>query len=133
MKLRDVHSDAERYLAEDCYCPGEIYDVSGFFYQVFNADEECKLVGEWKSCNPELFIKCVICRNQLLNFWINRDEDKVVSAERYDATKNNINVMKKFISGEESIRGLKLNEFEEGSTVKALEDVLMYADAIIIS
>lgn len=121
-----------RYLAEDCYCPGEIYDVSGFFYQVFNADEECKFVGEGESCNPKLFVKCVVCRTQLLNFWINRDEDKVVSAERYDATENNINLMKKFLSGE-SIRGLKLNEFEEGATVKALEDVLMYADAIIIS
>lgn len=132
MKLRDVHSDVDRYLAEDCYCPGEIYDVSGFFYQVFKADEECKFVVEGQSCNSELFIRCVICRTQLLNFLINRDEDKVVSAERYDATKNNINVMKKLLSGEDT-EGLKLDEFEEGSTVKALEDVLMYADAIIIS
>lgn len=132
MKLRDVHSDAERYLAEDCYCPGEIYDVSGFFYQVFKADEECKFVAEGESRNSELFIICVICRNQLLNFWINQDEDKVVSAERYDATENNINVMKKFISGQDT-EGLKLDEFEEGSTVKALEDVLKYTDFVIVS
>ena len=132
MKLKDVHSDVERYLAEDCYCPGEIYDVSGFFYQVFNADEECKFVGEWESCNPNLFIKCAICRNQLLNFWIDKDTDKVMSAERYDATMNNIGVMNRLVSGE-SIRGLKLDEFEEGSTVNSLNEVLSLASAVLVS
>ena len=132
MKLKDVHSDIERYLAEDCYCPGEIYDISGFFYQVFNADEECMFVTEGESRNSELFIKCVTCKNQLLNFWISRDEDKVVDAERYDATVNNVNVMKKLLSGEDT-EVLKLDEFEDGATVKALEDVLIHADAVLIS
>ena len=30
MKLREVHKDVERYLAEDCYCPNEVYSVDGF-------------------------------------------------------------------------------------------------------
>lgn len=131
MVLKELHIDVTRYLAEDCYCPGEIYDTTGFFYQVFNADEECKFVAEGPSRNDStLFIKCVICRNQLLNFWIG--EDKVVSAERYDATENNINVMKKLLAGGDTT-GLKLDEFREGSTVNALEDVLVYADAILVS
>lgn len=132
MKLKDIHSDVMRYLAEDCYCPGEIYDVSGFFFLVFNADEECKLVAEGPSRSRELLIKCVICRNQLLNFWINEHEGKVVSAERYDATPNNIIVMKKLLAGEDT-EGLKLDEFEEGLTVKSLEEVLSYTNLVIVS
>lgn len=33
MILKDVHKDMERYLEYDCYCPGEIYDVSGFSFR----------------------------------------------------------------------------------------------------
>lgn len=31
MILKDVHKDVERYLNEDCYCIGEIYESNGFF------------------------------------------------------------------------------------------------------
>lgn len=124
----------ERYLEEDCYCPGEIYDVTGFFFQIFKGEEECKYVGEGKSKDPDrhAIIKCVICRNQLLNFWIDVDRNKVYNAERYDATENNIKFMQKFLA-DAPRDGMVLDEFEKGSTTKALEDVLRYADAIIVS
>lgn len=134
MLLKELHKDMERYLEEDCYCPGEIYDVSGFFFQVFKGEEECKYVGEGPSNNKERpsIIKCVICRNQLLNFWIDTNQDKVYEAERYDATENNIQFIKDWFSGQD-MEGRSIDEFKKDSTVKALHDVLQYADAIIVS
>ena len=44
MILKDVHKDVERYLAEDCYCPNEIYSVDGFGYLLVFADAECKVI-----------------------------------------------------------------------------------------
>lgn len=134
MELRELHPDMERYLEEDCYCPGEIYDVTGFFFQTFKGEEKCQYVGEGKSKDPDrdAIIKCVICRNQLLNFWIDVVRNQVYNAERYDATENNIKFMQKFLA-DAPRDGMVLDEFEKGSTVKALEDVLRYADAIIVS
>ncbi len=34
MKIKDI-LDMETYLTERCYCPNEIYEPSGFFYQLF--------------------------------------------------------------------------------------------------
>ena len=134
MLLRELHPDMERYLEDDCYCPGEIYDVSGFFFQIFKGEEECKYVGEGPSKNEERpsIIKCVICRNQLLNFWIDTAQQKVYNAERYDATENNIQFSKDWFSGQD-MEGRGIDEFKKGSTVESLQHVLQYADAIIVS
>ncbi len=40
-KLKDI-KDMERYLKEDCYCPGEIYGPDGFFFQIFTIDHDCE-------------------------------------------------------------------------------------------
>ena len=130
MLLKDVHEDMERYLEHDCYCPGEIYDVSGFFFQVFNADEECKeLYRGTDFRNPDETIITVICRNQLINFWVR--EDKITEAERYDATENNIRIMPLAISGTLSPKD-RLDEFKPGETAKNLKDLLSLADAVMI-
>lgn len=129
MQLKDI-ADMETYLAERCYCPGEIYDRSGFFFQIFKADEECKLVATGKSRNSDESVTCVICRDQLINFWI--DNNNVIqAAERYDATENNIKVMKDFWEGKDVV--ISLDEFENGSTKRQLEDILKYADAILVT
>lgn len=131
MLLRDIHDDMERYLEYDCYCPGEIYDASGFFFQVFKADEECKeLYRGVDFRNPEETVITVVCRNQLINFWVRGD--KIIGAERYDATENNIRIMPFAISGTLST-GENLDEFKPGETKKNLDEILGIADAVLIS
>ena len=131
MILKDIHDDMERYLKHDCYCPGEIYDVSGFFFQVFKADEECKeLYRGIDFRNPEDTVITVVCMNQLINFWVNGD--RIMEAERYDATENNIRIMPFAISGALST-GDKLDEFKPGETKKNLDEILAVADAVLIS
>ena len=129
MKILDIHEDISRYLEEDCYCPGEIYDLSGFFFQVFKAEEECKFVAKGKSRVSDAIIYCVICRTQILNFWIDEEKGIVLGAERLDATENNVRAVKSFLDGETDV--IHLDEFNPGSTARSLEDVLRYADAII--
>lgn len=130
MLLKDIHDDVERYLENDCYCPGEIYDASGFFFQVFKADEECKELYRGVDFRyPDETIITVICRDQLINFWVK--EDKIVEAERYDATKNNIRIMPFAIAGTLSTEE-KLDEFKPGSTARNLNEILSMADAVLM-
>ena len=131
MLLKDVHEDIERYLENDCYLPGEIYDVSGFFFQVFKAEEECKeLYRGVDFRNPEDTIITVVCRDQLINFWAR--EEKITGAERYDATENNMRIMPFAISDALS-PGEKLDEFKPGETERNLNEILNSADAVLIS
>lgn len=128
MLLKDVHDDIERYLENDCYCPGEIYDVSGFFFQVFRADEECKEISRGVDYrNPDDTVITVVCRNQLINFWVRGDQ--IVEAERYDATENNIRIMPGVIAG--TLKGVQIDEFKPGSTTRNLNEILSMADAVL--
>lgn len=126
MQLKDI-ANVEKYLQEDCYCPGEIYDVSGFFFQVFKSDEECRILVKSKSKDS---VNCVICRDQIINFWINV-ENEIVFAERYDATENNIKEMINYWNGKSD--KVTLNEFKNGETVKSITEIMQYTDAICIN
>lgn len=126
MYLSDI-ANMEYYLENDCYCPGEIYDGTGFFFQIFKPDEECMMLidGEYRGDK----VTSVLCRDQILNFWI--EDNKIVTAERYDATENNISEIKQLLTG----RKLKaeFNEFEKGKTQKSLQEIMKVANAIIVN
>ena len=121
-KLGDI-PDMERYLREDCYCPGEIYDLSGFFYQVFKPEDEFRLIAE----SDEMV--AVTCGDQAIMFW--REGGKIVDAQRVDATGNNVGILRSIVAGEKP-DGRKLDEFEPGSTRKAVDEVMGIADAIMV-
>jgi hypothetical protein len=90
MKTRDLHNDIARYLQNDCYCPNEIYDESGFFFRCFTEDEECEILGKHEESEKSgEFIAC-ISDNQILIFWTKGES--VIDAIRYDATENNIKI-----------------------------------------
>lgn len=125
-------ADMKDYLADRCYCPGEIYDVTGFFFQIFKPEEECKQICMGKSKNGD-DVYCVICRDQIINIWV--DNNKVTECERYDATENNIELFKRYWSSNgsaDAVDGAQLDEFEPGSTQKSLEEIMSIADAVII-
>lgn len=122
-KLGDI-PDMERYLANDCYCPGEIYDRTGFFYKVFDADDECELIAEGDEK------VAVTSGDQAIIFW--REGGRIVDACRVDATDNNVGILRSIVAGEEP-DGRKLDEFEPGSTKKSLEEVMGIADAVMVS
>lgn len=128
MKLKDI-ANMESYLQNDCYCPGEIYDITGFCFQIFNKEDKCKKIGEKKSKENGSIILCVACKNQLINFWIHNG--KITDAQRYDATENNIKFMKLFLAGK-STEGMHIDEFKGNSSMRTLNDILQTVDAIML-
>lgn len=132
MLLRDIHEDIERYLEEDCYCPGEIYDTTGIFFQIFEADEECREIYRGKDIHgvSNDSVISVVCRNQIINFWVN--DLVVITAVRYDATENNMKIIPEILKG--AVTGsVAVDEFDAGSTKKALDEIFSISDAVIVS
>lgn len=130
MKIKDLHKDIERYLKEDCYCPNEIYSFDGFFYECFYADDECILLGERKE-----FIICLEKKkekhNQVLLFWLNENGEKIIDAVRFDATENNLKIVKEHLLVDEKISTYSFDEFKKDSTKNSLKEILSIADAIM--
>lgn len=127
MKIKDI-KDAERYLENDCYCKYEIYDSTGFFYRLFKPEEECELIVEEKEVKQGV-MTIFIAQDQLVAFGY--ENDKIVFAERYDATENNIAQVKAYFNKE--IDRIVFDEFEKGSKASALKEVMDIADAIVIN
>lgn len=130
MKIKDLHKDIERYLKEDCYCPNEIYSFDGFFYEYFYAEDECILLGKRKE-----FIICLEKKkeknNQVLLFWLNEDEEKIIDAVRFDATENNLKIVKEHLLVDEKITSYSFDEFKKDSTKNSLKEILSIVDAIM--
>ena len=125
MKLRDI-GDMERYLAEDCYCPGEIYDMSGFFFRVYHPEDECTALYEGeKGAIHGLF---VLVDNQIV--YIEKTAGKVDSCVRIDATEHNYQEIGKFMRGE--IDKMNFDEFHDGETAHELEKIMNIADAVML-
>ena len=130
MKLNDI-ADMDIFLNERCYCPFEIYDISGFFFQEFTPDTECKLIAE--GTRNSLHGKFVIAKAgdeyQPQIIYIEITNDKVDSCTRFDATENNIREVVEFMAGTND--KLHLDEFPETDTAKKLDEIFSVADAII--
>ena len=121
--LKDVHPDIERYLKEDCYCPGEIYDIKGLSYQLFTANHRCQLIIE----SDERLVVVSKSKDtsypQLIMFWHDDENqpDKIVAAQRVDATKNNIEILSKIVN-KENTSGYKINNYEN-ETAEELNEI----------
>ena len=123
MLLRDI-LDMPDYLQNRCYCPGEIYELNGFFYDVYSGEEECYKIGE----NEDVI--AVICGNQILYIYKSDEKNTVKDITRVDATKNNITIIKQIIAHKKP-KG-KLDRFKDNNTEQALEHLMSMADAIIV-
>lgn len=134
MTLKDI-ADMETYLKERCYREGEIYDLTGFFFNIFSPDTPCELLAE--ADGDILHGTFVICNSARFNenveqiLYIEHDGSYVDSCVRFDATENNKEQVLKYLDGE--IDSLNLDEFETTNTQENLESVLGLADAICIN
>ena len=100
MKLKDI-LDMEEYLQNRCYCPNEIYSDDGFFYQLFDKEEEYEYIGE---CNDSHNFIAVTAKSkdgniQLLLIYRNEILRNIDDIIRYDATIHNVNLIYEFIDG----------------------------------
>lgn len=130
--FEEVHSDMKRYLAKDCYCPGEIYDISGFFYQIFKPEDQCIII-EKSDAKTAILADLDSEKPQAIMIWHDDDEqpDTIIAAQRVDGTENNIGILRTIVQGGK-YGGRELDEFHPGDTAKSLDKVLSISDAIIV-
>lgn len=132
MRLGDVHEDMERFLREDCYCPGEIYDLSGLFYIYYTEEDECRPIGSREDKLAVILTtrgggrECT--HPQAVVFHL--EDGSIVDARRVDATENNVWILRALIDGRDT-EGRKLDEFVPGSMERSLKRALSMCDVII--
>ncbi len=136
MQLKDI-ADMEDYLEDRCYCPHEIYDLSGFFYELFYPETECAiLVSGSKGAIHGTFVIAKPKKHggyepkeQIV--YIEITDGVVDSCVRIDNTQNNREQIQKFMNGE--IDKMSFDEYGVGSTQKNIDEIMSVADAICVS
>lgn len=131
MTLSDI-ADMTEYLENRCYCPYEIYDMSGFFFQTFKPETECRhlIAGEMGSIHGVFVIAKANPKALEQIIYIEITGNNVDDCVRFDATENNIEQVLKFMNGE--LEKMVLDEFDKGATAKSLEEIFEVADAIMV-
>ena len=129
MRLRDI-PDFEDYLENRCYCPHEIYDDSGFFFNLFYPDQECIPLGQYDAHGGTF--KYVIADDeygiaQILAIYI--EGGKVVDCVRFDATKHNIDQVRQRMRGD--INCITVDEYPNRNLRRSLEELLSIVDFVI--
>ena len=136
MKLKDI-ADMTDYLENRCYCPHEIYDMTGFFYELFYPETECTLlISGSRDVIHGVF---VIAKQERTDDYKSREQiiyieitdSKVDSCIRLDNTQNNREQIQKFMNGE--IDMMSFDEYKVGSTQKNIDEIMSVADAICVS
>lgn len=123
VSMQSIHPDVSRYLKESCYCPGEIYGVDGFYYQVFDENSECKIL--FKS---DKFI-CVISRQsldsdpQFIIFWLDdSNKNRIIDAQRLDITKNNSDLLVEFLIN--SSTSIKADQYTQDEFPEEIDEII---------
>lgn len=132
MKLKDI-ADMEDYLENRCYCPYEIYDMTGFFFQCYKPDVECEILAEGE--RGAIHGTFVIAKPSEFGdgkaqiIYIEHEADIVLSCVRIDATENNKKQILAFLDGD--IEKMHLDEYADSNTADALKEVFSIADAVM--
>lgn len=135
MRLGEAHEDMGRFLREDCYCPGEIYDLSGFFYRVYEVSDECRLI-ERSEDRTAIVVTTVRGGEedpspQAIMFWHDEGDGRIIDAQRVDATENNVEILRAIVRGERP-DGREIDGFEPGDTARQLRKVLSMCDMVMV-
>lgn len=136
MKLQDI-ADMKDYLENRCYCPHEIYDISGFFFELFHPEADCEIISS--GSRGAIHGMFVVTRSEQIGnidskeyiVYIEITDNKVDSCVRLDNTPNNREQIIGFIAGK--IDKMSFDEYEIGSTQKAIDEIMSTADAIMLS
>ena len=131
MRLKDI-ADMEDYLENRCYCPYEIYDLSGFFFQLFRPNTECKLLAEGdRGAIHGTFVLAQSCACPMQIIYIEQNDGVVESCIRFDATENNKRMVTDFLG--RRIDKMTIDKYSDNHTDKELEEILSMADAVLMS
>lgn len=127
MKLQDI-ADMKDYLENRCYCPYEIYELNGFFFQCFKPETECTLLTE--GTRKEFHGKFVIAKAREAYddaiIYIELTDDKVDDCILFDATENNKQQIVDFMDGK--LEKMYLNTYPDEHSI---DTILKQCDAVM--
>lgn len=131
MKLQDI-ADMKDYLENRCYCPYEIYDMTGFFSQLFKPETDCVVFaeGERGSVHGTFVFAKQGPESKMQIIYIDHRDGVVNSCVRLDVTKNNVEQILKFMRRE--IDRMSFDEYDDTKTEESLNEIFSLADAIMI-
>jgi len=102
LTLKQIHPDMINYLENKCYCPHEIYDSNGIWYQLFYPDTVCKIVqsNEYRSAVVAKASKD--SDPQIIIFWHDDEStpESIIEARRMDVTETNLLIAKQIVKGD---------------------------------
>ena len=127
MKLKDI-ADMEDYLNDRCYCPYEIYDLSGFFFENFLPDTECELLS---LRDEDAFVVVTNKYGKQEIIFIYLTDGKVDDCVRFDNTENNRKQVSDYVSG--AIDMMHIDEYPETKTQESVEELLHGTDFVCVS
>lgn len=131
MRLKDI-ADMEDYLENRCYCPYEIYDMSGFFFQIFRPETECTLLAEGeRGAIHDTFILAQSGDYPMQIICIEHRNGVVESCVRFDATENNKRMVTDFLG--HRIDKMTIDKYSDNHTYEELAKILSMADSVIMS
>lgn len=131
MKVNEIKTigdilNAKEYLQHECYCPNEIYDPTGFGFELFYEDEPCTVIAQ-----SDDYI-AVITRCRMNNISPEQSKRIVVfmhdGEDIYDASmvvmsEHNIKEIKRFINHELD-DGEKIHLTEQDELNQEINDIL---------
>lgn len=127
MQLRDI-ADMEDYLEDRCYCPHEIYDLSGFFYEIFKPDTECELLSI-RDEDAFVVVTSEYGKQEIILIYLT--DGKVDDCVRFDNTENNRKQVSDYVSGKIDL--MYIDEYSETNTQGELEKILIGTDFVCVS
>lgn len=130
VKLKDF-ADMADYLENRCYCPYEIYDTSGFFFQFFKPETSCEHLasGEKGSIHGDFVIARQDDNSMPQIIYIEHTNGIVDDCVRIDATEHNIREVKSFMAGD--IEKMNFDEF--GNTAEDLARIFELCSGVCVS
>ena len=129
MKLRDI-PDFEDYLENRCYCPHEIYDDSGFFFNLFYPDQECILLGQYDAYGGTFKHGIADNEDGVAQIWvIYITGGESVDGVKFDATEHNIEQVRKRVNGD--IDCIRIDEYPNTNLGKSLDELFNLVDLVI--
>lgn len=127
MQLKDI-ADMEDYLNDRCYCPYEIYDLSGFFCEIFEPDTECELLSI-RDEDAFVVVTSEYGKQEIILIYLT--DGKVDDCVRFDNTENNRKQVSDYVSGKIDL--MHIDEYPETNTQGELEKILIGTDFVCVS
>ena len=137
MKINDYFPDSDRFFNCDCYCPNEVYDLTGFSYRLYYPDDQFSYVMKIDDMYEDTGTFVGISRNEFLVVFVLRENNEfnkpvgtIEEMQRIPINKSNYLALRDILR---KVPEEDRHDFEpDNDSMESLNKVLSISDAIIL-